>query len=119
MSDTNFTPGPWVVDFGGTTGHIKSVAKNKSSNTPTVARYDIGIPGVSEDEQYANAHLIAAGPVLYEALREAVKDLVAYQSAARMAFIKGDSRWEGVSELVQPAIDSYLSALAEARGEKS
>ena len=118
MSDTKFTPGPWVVDFGGTTGHIKSVAKNKSSNTPTVARYDIGIPGVSEAEQYANARLIAAAPELYGALDEAVKDLVAYQVNARMAS-KDDSRWEGVSELVQPAIDSCRSALAKARGEKS
>jgi len=68
MTDTKFTPGPWVVDFNGTIGHVKSVAKNKSNNTPTVARYDIGIPGVSESEKYANAHLIAAAPKLYEAL---------------------------------------------------
>ena len=69
MSDTKFTPGPWVVDFGGTIGHVKSVAENEHANTPTVARYDIRISGVSESEQCANAHLIASAPELYEALR--------------------------------------------------
>ena len=118
MSDTKFTPGPWVVDFDGTIGHVKSVAENEYANTPTVARYDIGIPGVSESEQYANAHLIAAAPKLYRALDEAVKDLVAYQVNARIAS-KYNSKWEGVSELVQPTIDSARAALAESRGEKS
>ena len=102
MSDTKFTSGPWVVDFGGTIGHVKSVAENEYANTPTVARYDIGIPGVSESEQYANAQLIAAAPELYEALKQAVTSMQ-------------DAGYPN-SHL---AVRAGMQALAKARGEKS
>ena len=55
---------------------------------------------------------------LVDALDNAVKDLVAYQVNARMA-LKSDGRWDGVSELVQPTIDSGQAALSKARGEES
>ena len=55
---------------------------------------------------------------LVDALDNAVKDLVAYQVNARIASTY-NSKWEGVSELVQPTIDSARAALAKARGEKS
>ena len=98
VSDTKFTSGPWVVDFGGTIGHVKSVAENEYANTPTVARYDIGIPGVSESEQYANAQLIAAAPELYEALTRCKFDSL-NMTVADLEFCK--------------------AAMAKARGEKS
>ena len=71
-----------------------------------------------QERQARKAALKEAGRDLYEALDDAVKDLVAYQVSARMA-LKSDSRWEGVSELVQSTIDSGRAALAKARGEKS
>lgn len=60
------TPTPWVVDYGLTVGHIKSVPQDAIpgvTGTPTVARYDIdyGRKGVSypTDEQRANAaHIV-------------------------------------------------------------
>jgi len=103
MSDTKFTPGPWVVDFDGTIGHVKSVAENEYANTPTVARYDIGIPGVSESEQYANAHLIAAAPELYKVLDEMT------------AFMHEP----GCYSNQHPMVQAGMQALAKARGEKS
>ena len=52
---------PWVKDYGGTIGHIKSVSKN-GEKTPTVLRYDIGVslgyPLFSEAEMNANAEFI-------------------------------------------------------------
>ena len=35
------TPGPWVVDYGGSLGHIKSLANEDGRSTPTVAKYDV------------------------------------------------------------------------------
>ena len=110
MSDTKFTPGPWFANrrYIGVLGHKSFIGECKDvngnwSDTKTTA---------------ANANLIAAAPELYEALEEAVKDLVAYQVNARIASTY-NSKWEGVSELVQPTIDSARAALAKARGEKS
>ena len=63
----NHTPGPWSVDYGGTIGHIKSLAKNDNGWTPTICRYDLCADTV-KDQAAANARLIAAAPELLEAL---------------------------------------------------
>lgn len=60
------TAGPWVKDYGGTLGHIKSVTEREDGATPTVARYDLAAPSIGEDEREENALLIAAAPDLLE-----------------------------------------------------
>lgn len=67
-----FTPGPWVKDYGGTLGHIKSVAERDDGATPTVARYDLAALFISEEEREANARLIAASPKMFAACQLAL-----------------------------------------------
>ncbi len=82
-----FTPGPWVKDYNGTIGHIKSTGVPERNATPTVARYDAFAelytngrdwPSLPKAEEQANARLIAAAPDLYEAL-EAVLGVMKHQ----------------------------------------
>lgn len=67
-----FTKGEWVKDFNGTKGHIKAVKKERDHfsklKTPTIARYDVITPSISDDEKEANAHLIACAPEMYKFL---------------------------------------------------
>jgi hypothetical protein len=72
---TKHTPGPWIVDYGDTKGHVKSIAVNPDGYTPTVARYDTLVTSISDSEKAANAALIAAAPELLEAL-EMVESLL-------------------------------------------
>lgn len=60
------TPGPWEVDYHSTIGHIKALLNPGDFKTPTVARFDAELVAhsLSEEERYANAHLIAAAPEL-------------------------------------------------------
>jgi hypothetical protein len=74
------TPGPWVVDYEGSIGHVKSVAERPDYFTPTVARYDTGAVSIGPDEKQANARLIAAAPDLLEACKAA---LAAIRSACQ------------------------------------
>lgn len=56
------TPGPFVVDYGHTVGHVKSVAESLKPNTPTILRYDqklIGLISVNEGNAKSNALLAA------------------------------------------------------------
>ncbi len=76
MTDTKFTPGPWRVE-GGTT------VVWGACNPDDLSNYGMGYPvtdcritpisnsswcqGPEYEEGYANAHLIAAAPEIYEA----------------------------------------------------
>lgn len=84
------TPGPWVVDHGGTKGHIKSISrsltpigkgtKNEYIPTPTICRYDgvlVVADTLTKQEKQANARLIAAAPEMLEAL-ESARDTISY-----------------------------------------
>ena len=92
MSDTMFTPGPWVVDG-------------------TLVYADVGIqPHITDtggftDEPIANASLIAAAPDMYEALEEAI-----------LEYGKPGGPWNVPTE---PGtwIDKAKAALVKARGE--
>ena len=128
MSDTKFTPGNWnwnedkwnggwsgLYSDGDTPVLVPQSCNDADDGAAWFATVDdAGEEGLTD----ADRALIAAAPKLYRALDEAVKDLVAYQVNARIAS-KYNSKWEGVSELVQPTIDSARAALAESRGEKS
>ena len=74
------TSGPWAIDLGGALGHIKSAANANSNEdnyrTPTVARYDVITPSLSEEEKKANARLIAAAPDMYDFLRAVIANPV-------------------------------------------
>ena len=110
MSNTNFTQGNWQV-------RVDQIVPSSKAESFLVAtdEFDVISPMLGIRNEY-DASLIAAAPKMYEALDEAVKDLVAYQFNARMA-AKSDSAWVGVSEILQPSVDMARSALAKARGE--
>ena len=110
MSNTNFTQGDWQV-------RVDQIVPSSEAESFAVVTddFDVISPMLGIRNEY-DASLIAAAPKMYEALDEAVKDLVAYQFNARMA-AKSDSAWVGVSEILQPSVDMARSALAKARGE--
>lgn len=67
-----YTKGEWKVDYRGSVGHIKAVIGDIS---PTVCRYSPPphcASYIPEEEQKANALLIASAPDLYEALKLAL-----------------------------------------------
>lgn len=74
MSTPKHTPGPWVKDFHGSRGHIKSVAPHPKGFTPTVCRYDTCAKSLTPDEIEANGELLAAAPELAECLRDMVAE---------------------------------------------
>lgn len=69
------TPGPWVIDYEGTTGHIKAFVRDK---TPTVCKYGTDYRGERhsalelEHQDAANARLIAAAPDLLAAAEKVI-----------------------------------------------
>lgn len=96
MTDTKFTPGPWVAsdEVHGKCGGIIHIKDGKYSEICTM--WSSGLE--NEDEFLVNANLIAAAPDLYEALE-------------RMKIWCED---EVGAEL---PCDSINAALAKARGE--
>jgi hypothetical protein len=58
QAEQKHTPEPWVKDYRGTIGHIKSIAPRTDRATPTLCRYDLTAPGINETEQHANAERI-------------------------------------------------------------
>jgi len=105
MSDTKWTPGPWVYEPTDYPGLEDTVAGQMGR----VMQADHGdyticqLCDFSEDEILANAHLIAAAPEIYEALQ--------------------DTR-ETIQALINEGYNGYVSqrdridrALAKARGE--
>lgn len=71
------TPGPWAINYNGTIGHIKSLAKHPRGMTPTVARFDgqLIAQSIEEDESKANANLMAASPDLLKACKDVLAAL--------------------------------------------
>lgn len=94
----NFTPGPWVPDYNLTIGHIKSTS-SLVNRTPTVCRYDVKTPSLSEDEKKANSRLIAAAPEMYEMLEKLitegqVSEYYWYEIRALLSKVRGESDCE-------------------------
>lgn len=69
MSETKFTPGPWLLR--GLSDHVRVEHVTRELKRINVARCGSSKPGPREpaiEEVCANAHLIAAAPAMYEAL---------------------------------------------------
>jgi len=77
------TPGPWVIDYEGTVGHIKAFVGDK---TPTVCKYGTDYRGERhsaleiEHQDEANARLIAAAPGMHEAIKNALRHIRSIQA---------------------------------------
>ena len=114
MSDTKFTPGPWVIEngfdvfgpLGGESGDGIACDSNDGWQIAEVGDYLTTVNGelvqLGFGPQRANLALIAAAPELYGALTE----IMALESRDR----------------IMPMGDEWgraRSALAKARGEKS
>lgn len=62
-----WTNGPWVANYEGSVGHVKSTSPVMANGgTPTVARFDVITPSLSDEEKKANGQLISAAPDLVE-----------------------------------------------------
>lgn len=114
-TEQKHTPGPWVVEHGLSsdpakyTPGIDAVGENF-----TVILYGIknegearGIRGRTDEEQEANARLIAAAPELLEALREVLKHEKWHAAAA-----------DEVTPSARAAIKRADAVIAKATGQE-
>lgn len=96
MTERKWTPGPWLVEVD-ESSQVERYPMIASENYGVVGSE--GMYGVIETD-YANAHLIAAAPDLYEALESLVRDY-------------------DIGEMTDtPELDAANAALAKARGEQ-
>lgn len=85
MTDIKHTLGPWERDDG----YIKSINTGDVICTPYFSYYE------RTDEQKANAHLIAAAPEMYEALKNLVESCQLFGKdvdEARAALAKAEGK---------------------------
>lgn len=108
MSETKFTPGPWVEnnDDGFSRGSIW--AGCSPSGAGAVGTLIANVAGDSAEAD-ANAHLIAAAPDLYAALTDAYEVLGA---------ILEDTDGDDGERIPNPLLVQLRAALAKARGEQ-
>lgn len=107
MSEHEHTPGPWEI---GKTDHIGRITV-RAGAVPITQMY--GDPARPE-RQKANAHLIAAAPLMLEALA-ALRESGLLQTLIDMdeAMIE-----DGDDPITAPVVEKIDAALASARGEK-
>lgn len=98
MSATKFTPGPWVTHKGHSVVGI-SAADRDIADTSSKAYYQ-----AFDEEDLANAHLIAAAPDLYAALYACETVMMMVEPRSDKAEYLG-------------ALNAAKAALAKARGE--
>ncbi len=107
-----FTPGPWVVQHGKVFGHLGGVYITRDVSAERrgyVARMDGSTHAALEQD--ANARLIAAAPMLFEAASDA---LDAFKNLREgMAFLPDDPL---AVELIDAHIDELEFAIARATG---
>lgn len=94
----NWTPGPWKNDNGLVNGRM-------SDGRVSFDIFDAAEWPGDEDEAHANAHLIAAAPAMYDALK--ALHLQALQSSLN----------DPANEWGREALDMASAALSKARGE--
>ena len=113
MSDMKFTPGPWSVHNTGDIFTDLGARNAEGIDAPSndgwhIADCDMG--GLGLEELQANAHLIAAAPEIYLALRKAM-DFIESHVADPDITEEMSKAWIALEEA-----DPY-AALAKARGE--
>jgi hypothetical protein len=91
------TPGPWMFD-GETDDDVIEITAEARFGKVAIACIEIGFINEFDDEQRANARLIAAAPTLLEALRELVQTETDYGDETNVA--------------VNQALDKAIRALA-------
>lgn len=107
MSEVKFTRGPWKVGKylgqGGWVVHMDVGDKGRGSDIVS------GVSGLDNTERLANAHLIAAAPDLYAALKQMIEAMVRYEM---------DIAGEGdAPQRHRDLMRKARSALKKARGE--
>ncbi len=101
-AETKFTPGPWVINKTYATMLIIT-GQSDMDVCQVDAGYDSDLSQYSaDDEEQANAHLIAAAPELYDAL-------------SGLLYHDENGIGEGYDEVIEAA----RLALAKARGEQN
>ena len=103
--DAKYTPGPWNIgssDLPVSRMSIHCKGHKDSCHSTVALMVSRGVIGISHDEEFANARLIAAAPDLLEAL----KDCVAVMDR-ELAGLKA----------IQPELSSARAAIAKATGE--
>ena len=84
MNTAKHTPGPWEV-----TGPHTCTVITTNPGTYRPCMTIANVSGYWDGEAQANAHLIAAAPAMYEALRDCVGRLEAYYGDTYPAVIRG------------------------------
>jgi len=103
--DVKYTPGPWNIgssDLPVSRMSIHCKGHKDSCHSTVALMVSRGVIGISHDEEFANARLIAAAPELLEAL----KDCVAVM----------DRELAGL-KVIQPELSAARAAIAKATGE--
>ncbi len=103
----DYTKGQWEIYTGhdGKLGETLILAPNPVTNTPNFVIAKVSDIWPNHIETEANAHLIAAAPAMYEALRVCITSI---QTAQRLA----------TAEHLDGALSVAKEALAKANGEK-
>lgn len=113
MSETAWTPGPWRRFTGGTT-NPKAYGVD-GNNGRAVVRWQ-GLAKPESDESQANAHLIAAAPELYEALR-LVSAIMACDTDEESKETARQLQIEDPAHFIE-VMRNMNAILAKARGER-
>lgn len=110
--ETKFTKGEWTIDYGQTIGHIKAVNINDLSKIPTVAIYNVfsrhgkeSLTKIYEEQENANAKLIAAAPDLFKALNSIV---LSVKSHPDYVFGKDEDEWHDLISISEKAIKKAI-----------
>ena len=92
MSETKFTPGPWIICIQDDNNCANTIfAKSQLKDGRITAEdwdFDICTTGIDHENYEANAHLIAAAPDLYEAVKDCVDVLKRNQYHTTTAYLE-------------------------------
>ena len=118
----DFTEGPWAV-FLADNGNLLGVGEQETCDGITDGRFGLWRDGT---EKLANAHLIAAAPDMYEALKAQQAIIEGLQKAIALYLPSGKSAKGMLSEVIgridgpeqRRALRKYETAKAKAEGKQ-
>lgn len=105
------TRGPWEANYGGTKGHVKSVAGYETLATPTVARFDIGTMTISEIEEEHNGEFIADARLTVPVLAKAL--LAVLERCDTLPYMSDHPHDERTLAVIRETIHDNLKELGE------